>query len=361
MSMPPRPTLFALLAALALALPACSGSSPAEPTYAVAVSERAWADDSRPTPENGSEPALAGRHLPTTLWYPAAGPDPQNDAALDPRGAPYPLVLFVHGSGGNRKQSTFLTEALAARGYVVAAADFPLTAVSTPGGASDLHVDDQLGDLRFLADQVSAAVADPSDPLHGAIDPAAGYSVVGHSTGGAIALLSAYAESPHDNRVRAAVGLSAEACFFDEGFFRTRALPVLFVVGTGDLFVPPENTGERAFALAGQPKALAVLRGGTHIHFTDYNLDDPVLGPMPTTPQDDIARALASYGDGAACSPTPAPTGDAPMPIDQQHDATSALVGAFLDAEVRHRPAALRALAKTPPQDVTLTLPVEER
>ena len=38
-------------------------------------------------------------------------------------GGPFPLIVYSHGSGGQRFISAFLTEALAARGYVVVAAD----------------------------------------------------------------------------------------------------------------------------------------------------------------------------------------------------------------------------------------------
>src|SRR5262249_25781076 len=140
--------------------------------HAIGVTTRNLFDASRSTPENDGVPAHPGRSLPTEIWYPAAqGPGApaadgtaNRDAPVDPSGAPYPLVLFVHGSTSFRTQSTFLTTALAAAGYVVAAADFPLTAAATPGGPSDLHFDDQVGDLSFIADQLAAAAFDPADP-----------------------------------------------------------------------------------------------------------------------------------------------------------------------------------------------------
>src|SRR5262249_23720738 len=155
------------------------------------VTTRDLFDPSRPTPENHGVAAHPGRSLPTEIWYPAV-PAPGSptgtgvavrDARLDPSGAPYPLVLFVHGSTAFRTQSTFLTTALAAAGYVVAAADFPLTAVATPGGPSELHFDDQVSDLSFIADQLAAVARDATDPLFSAVG-ADGYVVVGHSTGG---------------------------------------------------------------------------------------------------------------------------------------------------------------------------------
>src|SRR6185369_15525536 len=87
------------------------------------------------------------RPLPIEIWYPATdahrGQD-VSDAGCDhyemmsgfpalsqeavrgaaPRtGGRYPLVLFSHGFGGHRRQSTFLCTHLASHGYVVAAVD----------------------------------------------------------------------------------------------------------------------------------------------------------------------------------------------------------------------------------------------
>ncbi|MBX3131723.1 MAG: dienelactone hydrolase family protein [Polyangiaceae bacterium] len=93
------------------------------------------------------ETVSEGRTLPVEVWYPARpgvgaevekyavmigvvklteAPSPLGavrDAKLDARGAPYPVVLFSHGSGGIRIQSVYMTEYLASHGFVVAAPD----------------------------------------------------------------------------------------------------------------------------------------------------------------------------------------------------------------------------------------------
>ena len=80
-------------------------------------------------------PLPSGRKV--AVWYPAAaaeqafaytraGGDLKGSIARDapPAACPrVPLVLFSHGLGGCGLQSTFLTEELARRGYVVAAPD----------------------------------------------------------------------------------------------------------------------------------------------------------------------------------------------------------------------------------------------
>src|SRR5262249_32746799 len=157
------------------------------------------------------------------------------------------------------------------------------TALSTPGGSSDLHVEDETGDVKFLADQAAAL----TDTLKGAVDPKAGYSVVGHSTGGTVALLMAYGHA-HDDRVRATVPISADSCFFAESFFKTRSVPILALTGSNDLLVPPPDNIERTYGLAAPPKVFAELVGGSHMGFTDFPLDDADLGLTPTDASSDL-------------------------------------------------------------------------
>ncbi|HOW96208.1 MAG TPA: hypothetical protein P5567_08215 [Kiritimatiellia bacterium] len=73
--------------------------------------------------------------LTVAVWYPtAARPRPHHyggltrgrvavDAAPDAERGPYPLLVFSHGYGGSGLGVVFLAEALAARGWIVAAPD----------------------------------------------------------------------------------------------------------------------------------------------------------------------------------------------------------------------------------------------
>jgi predicted dienelactone hydrolase len=356
---------FLFLFALAVGSAGCSKSSTsptdagsatpaddagdADAGVAVGVTTRTWIDTTRPTPANGTAPAQPSRTLVTNVWYPSSTPGatPLADAPLAP-GGPYPLVLFVHGSSSARTDYTYLTIGLAQAGYVVAAADFPLTALSTPGGASDLHVSDQVGDLSFLCDQLTAASQSASDILNGAIDGLS-YAVVGHSTGGAVAELAAFGGDDsmitHDSRVAAIVPLSGDACMFDPAFFQARTVPVFAIGASNDLFVRFANSGQWVFDNTNPPHLLADLIGGQHVYFTDITLfTDGELGPVPTGPASPLAVTLQAYGDAGACLPVPPPGTATPLTPDAQHALVIQLVTAYLDAELLHNAAPLAAL-----------------
>jgi alpha-beta hydrolase superfamily lysophospholipase len=345
--------------ALAVGMAGCTKATASTPDAgdtdaggpSVGVTTRTWIDTSRPTPQNGTAAALPSRTLVTDVWYPTSAPSSGQpaiqDAPLAP-GGPYPLVLFVHGSSSGRDQYTFLTTALAQAGYVVAAADFPLTALSTQGGPSDLHVSDQVGDLAFLCDQLKAAAEDAGDALNGAVDGLS-YAVVGHSTGGAVAELAAFGGNDalitHDPRVTAVVPLSGDACMFGPPFFRTRSVPIFAIGATNDLFVRFANSGQWVFDNTSPPHLLADIVGGQHLYFTDITfLDDADLDPVPTGPTDPLAVTLEAYGDAGACLPVPAPGTATPITPDAQHALVIQLVTAYLDAEMRNEPGALAAL-----------------
>lgn len=114
---------------------------------AVGMTTRTFIDSSR-----------ADRPVHTIIWYPALNPADSaapGEAAPDMTGAPYPLVLFSHGHGGD--PSGWGDEAtgnraghLASQGYVVAA-----PAHNDPGIWQGLA--DRPQDMLFVLDQLAAA------------------------------------------------------------------------------------------------------------------------------------------------------------------------------------------------------------
>jgi predicted dienelactone hydrolase len=127
------------------------------------------------------------------------------DAAPRREGERFPLVLFSHGNGGTRFQSTYFTVYLASHGYIVVAPDHAgdtLADFIRRGGlhASDVigAYDDRTDDLRFLLDHFTKLASD--DPLAGLVnDSKIGTS--GHSFGA----LTAMRTAGLDPRVRACV------------------------------------------------------------------------------------------------------------------------------------------------------------
>ncbi|HEY4221847.1 MAG TPA: hypothetical protein VGO62_10895, partial [Myxococcota bacterium] len=185
--------------------------------FPVGVRTMTFVDDTRPPP-----PGYTGEHrtLTTEVWYPAdeaargqAGvtyllydflPDDLKAKVTDPdlgslptsavrdaaprtdRG-PFPVVLFSHGKGGIRMQSTYYTVFLASHGYVVVAPDHPGDTIVDLLEAGDVdvvgtvqnYVDRPL-DMEFLLDELAGL--DDKDPLKPVLDlDHAG--ITGHSFG----------------------------------------------------------------------------------------------------------------------------------------------------------------------------------
>ena len=119
--------------------------------YPVGVAAREIVQPGQADPTRGADrPAIADRHLPLTIWYPAAtrgaattyhtalsGEDGR-DVAFDvpgiaardmrpapaPQGRRFPLVILAHGYGNTPAVLAWLGENLASKGYVVVAPAF---------------------------------------------------------------------------------------------------------------------------------------------------------------------------------------------------------------------------------------------
>jgi len=249
--------------------------------------------------------AREGRSLPAEVWYPATEADtgrdldaatrdayelipgfpafPQ-DAVRDaaPRAGRHPVILFSHGYGGHRRQSTFLSTHLASHGYVVAAVDhtgntmFDVVRqmILAQSGQELPSIDEQARtfaaarppDMSFLLDTLLGAdFADLVD--------AERVGMTGHSFGG----WTAIATTARDRRIRAAVPLApaggwtpiSDAFTVPDGDFAWgRDVPTLYIVADRDTLLPLRGT-RQLFERTQSRKRLVVLKNADHMHFCD--------------------------------------------------------------------------------------------
>jgi dienelactone hydrolase len=248
-----------------------------------------------------SDPARNGRPLAVEVWYPAtdahAG-DPTDayelfpglesipqDAVRDatPRDGRHPLVLFSHGFGGHRRQSTFLCTHLASHGYVVAACDHTGNTVldvmqqamrvrsgteRTPDTIETLkaYIADRPADVRFLLDRILGG------ELGAHVDEQR-IGVTGHSFGGWTTL----AVTGADDRIRAALPLApaggpsplpTNPLGDALDFAWERHVPTLYIVADKDTLLPLDGMHALRDRTPGEPR-MVVLENMDHMHFCD--------------------------------------------------------------------------------------------
>ena len=201
--------------------------------------------------------ARAGSGRKVAVWYPAAaaeqpfaytraGGELKGSVARDapPAACPrVPLVLFSHGLGGCGLQSTFLTEELARRGYVVAAPDHADAATCGIDGEAlrlqNLRTEQPLLEPARWTDQseigrlhdLRAAIAKVGgDAALARIADTTRVGAVGHSLGGYAALAMGGAWPAWRTReVKAVVALSPfVAPFIVHGTLPQLAVPVMY-------------------------------------------------------------------------------------------------------------------------------------
>ncbi len=328
-------TLFLLLVLFALSRPFTTvAQRPDAPTYGqrgpytVGTREFTIADEERP--------------LNVTVWYPALNQENTEESTLynlvmvfnvegqairdaepDAEGAPYPLIVFSHGSGASRYLSLFYTEHLASHGFVVIATDhvgntmleqlqFDTLAQNVP--PNYIY---RPADVLRLIDYTETLTADDG-ALAGVIDTER-IAVTGHSFGGYTAMATGGARinfgslntwcdantddpgtfdlSYHVCFMRDYAGTLAELRGFDappEGAWpatsdsRIRAIvalapwngpildmelitaPTMIIVGTGDTITLPKRDAYLMYdRIANAPRTLVTLENANHLVFID--------------------------------------------------------------------------------------------
>lgn len=249
-----------------------------------------------------------GRRLPVEFWYPAddahrgedldpatcdrfkmlpMGPEQIQNAVRDaaPREERYPFVLFSHGFGGTRVQTTHLCTHLASHGYAVAAMDHVGNTTADllqwatipeadrptdPAAEMRRFIDDRPADAIFVIDRVLAGT-------FGDCADANRVGMAGHSFGGWTTL----ATTARDTRIRAALPLApaggrgnpltgdGEDPLYDSlDLAWKNRVPTLFLVADRDTLLPltcMQDLFERTLA----PKQMVVLQNSDHFHFCD--------------------------------------------------------------------------------------------
>jgi len=193
-------------------------------------------------------------------------------AAAPPEAGPFPLVVFSHGSAGSRLQFASLAEALASRGYVVAAPDHPGDTMAdvAAGHAEPLFAlaSDRPMDVSAVLDWMLC----PGRPF-APILSAGKVAVVGFSFGGLTAVASSVGllRAPPDPRVRVSVGISPASGPLPASLLGRVRIPTLLIAGTADGVTPPGTNSDRTFRdLTSSPgRAEVVVTGATHNSFSD--------------------------------------------------------------------------------------------
>ncbi len=296
------------------------------------------------------------RKLPTEVWYPVAKgtegavtsyvsgviPSP-NGAMRDVAAAagPFPLVVFSHGNAGVREQSPFLTERLAAWGYVVAAPEHV-------GNSLPTYDEAQLPamfiwrtiDVSATIDRMVAPTAADPKWFAGLVD-GDHIAVAGHSFGGYTALAIAGAKvvvpaanTPQcegedkgtlvcdeiaklsgpppwdlsDDRVDLALPMAhAGHAIFDPQSLADLTVPAVLFAAQGDTMTTPTAEAKPTYAALSAPKALILYTGGNHFSFAEMcplapfaqgdqkQLIEELCGPGAEPPLAEVHASIAAY------------------------------------------------------------------
>ena len=239
--------------------------------YAVGKQDFRLIDSSRPTPAHNGNPESAERVLATTVWYPGQnrpfewlrpGPRP-----LARQACPAPLVIYSHGFMSFRRNGAYLAKYLASHGYIVAAANFPLTHFGTAGGPQFTDVINQPGDVSFIIDSLLAGSDTAGNRFAGCIDPER-IGAVGLSLGGLTTALLAFHPEFRDPRIQAAVAIAGPVALLGKDFFSHSSTPFMMMAADIDAMVDYQQNAAQ-FREWVPDATLVTLHGGSHTGFAD--------------------------------------------------------------------------------------------
>ena len=223
-------------------------------------------DKSRAVPATAKQPGAPSRTLVTTVYYPSSGPAPLLGTPPLASGGPFPMLMYSHGYSSNRGEAARVATRLASYGYIVVAADFPLSNIGASGGPDLIDAANQPGDLSFLIDQLLMLSHDPQHVLAGGVDEAR-IGALGVSLGGLTTLLVTFHPRFQDKRVKVAMPIAPLSKVLARGFYHTRRVPMLLVAGDLDAILEYTTNARRSFEFAAPDAILVTIARGTHAAF----------------------------------------------------------------------------------------------
>jgi predicted dienelactone hydrolase len=235
------------------------------------------------------------RPLETYVFYPA-GPGGVSsafgafiNAPVYPADAPYPILMFSHGSCGYATQSIFLETYLASHGFIVVAPPHPGNTIEefpscgTPAAQAASFVE-RPNDISFVLTQMLAANQDSGSPFFGTIDPTR-IGMSGHSFGG----LTTYLVMQNDSRPIVAMPMAPAVPGTP-----VLAVPSLTMLGQVDTVVNVPNI-RTAYENALPPKYLVEVKDAGHYAFSDFCFPGPDCNPPTTLDQDEAHELVRRY------------------------------------------------------------------
>lgn len=253
---------FAVLAGVALAVIA----QPALADHherAIAKAERSYVDSTRGIKKSMGFSGSDTRRLDLMVWYPQG------------EGGPYPLIIYTHGTFGYASNAMHFVNALVEAGYVVAAANYPLTsrnAFTKIQFADISDTSEQVKDVSFIIDSLLA------DPELGKLIDKDKIGTTGHSLGGVTSYFASFGQKTRDPRIKATAPIAAgdpvqTALDNEMGFagagHSAIPVPVMFLQADKDVFARMTGRPYAAYARVEGPKYQVLLKDGYHIAFRD--------------------------------------------------------------------------------------------
>lgn len=331
-----HPLAFVFVLATGIVASACGGSSSSAPTTTATVGTDLPASIGSygvgHSTVTVNDPATS-RPLTVDIWYPVAAgttgriarysflPTAYFDSKIALADAPmatdgpFPLVVYSHGSGGQRYIATYLTEDIASHGYVVLAADHTGdTATDFVLGSTVSQNQNEMNRPADVIAEINWALAQSASTgtfLSGAIDPDE-IGLVGHSYGGYTVLADVGGHTTPlgtvkpDPRVKAVVAQAPYTQRLTDAELSAIRVPTMLMVGTRDTTTPLDPDSTRPFQfIQGRPLVLLTLKDAAHQSFTDVCMYQNELPKLPAAPAVLVAaiQSQAREGCGAGFMP----------------------------------------------------------